>query len=97
MPAAAAVIGQAAGLSVAVPVVVRETVAQRRTHEVGLKVRVQLLLHPLLGRQRSVVLLALSEISDPAGEVVVVGLDRRAALGDTGEARPAGSRPARLP
>src|SRR5262249_25624434 len=58
--------------------------------------RVQLLLHQLLGRQLGFVVLSLSEISDPTSEVVIVGLDRRAALGDTGESRPAGSRPARL-
>src|SRR5262249_21430986 len=61
------------------------------------EVRVELLLDPLLGRQLGFVLLSRSEICDPAGEVVIVGLDRRAALGDTGESRPAGSCPARLP
>src|SRR5262249_4421248 len=36
MPAATAIIGQASGVSVAMPIVVRETVAQRRTHDVYL-------------------------------------------------------------
>src|SRR5262249_42656082 len=56
--------------------------------------RVQLFLHQLLGRQPGFVVLTLSEISNPASEVVVVGLNRRATLGDAGESRPTGSRPA---
>jgi len=36
VPAATAVIGKASGLGLSVPVVVRQTVAQRRTHDVCL-------------------------------------------------------------
>ena len=60
------------------------------------EVRVELLLDQLLGGQPALVLLALLEVGDLAGEVVVVGLDRGAALGDLGEAGAPGARPAGL-
>ena len=60
------------------------------------EVRVELLGDELLRRELSLVLLALLEVSHPAGQIVVVGLDRRATGGDLREPGPSGPGPARL-
>ena len=59
------------------------------------EVRVELLGDELLRGELSLVVLALLEVHPP-GQIVVVGLDRRATGGDLREAGPSGSGPARL-
>ena len=60
------------------------------------EVGVELLLHQFVGRQLAGVLLALFEVIDPAGQVVVIGLDGRAARRDAREPFATGPRPAGL-
>ena len=60
------------------------------------EVRVELLLDQLLRGQLALVLLALPVVRNASSEVVVVGLDRRPALGDLGKPSAPSSRPAGL-